>query len=121
MEPFPHLASPVALGPVELRNRVALLPHGLFFAPETPTANRAMIGGMVGNNSCGANSIVYGTVRDHLVSARGFLSDGSEVTFGPLTAGYLLAMGLTKPAICVALALPAVLAAALYAQARSVE
>lgn len=62
-----------------------LRPHGLFFAPETATANRAMIGGMVGNNSCGANSIVYGTTRDHLVSARGFLSDGSEVTFGPLT------------------------------------
>ena len=63
-----------------------LKPHGVFFAPETATANRAMIGGMVGNNSCGANSIVYGTTREHLVSARGFLSDGSEVTFGPLTA-----------------------------------
>lgn len=62
-----------------------LKPHGVFYTPETSTANRAMIGGMVGNNSCGANSIVYGTVREHLVSARGFLSDGSEVTFGPLT------------------------------------
>ncbi len=62
-----------------------LQPHGLFFTPETSTANRAMIGGMVGNNSCGANSIVYGTAREHLVSARGFLSDGSEVTFGPLS------------------------------------
>src|SRR5690606_17302344 len=47
---------------------------------------RAMIGGMGGNNSCGANSIVYGTTREHLISARGFLSDGSEATFGPLTA-----------------------------------
>jgi FAD/FMN-containing dehydrogenase len=35
-----------------------LKPHGLFFGPETSTANRAMIGGMVGNNSCGSNSIV---------------------------------------------------------------
>ena len=34
MAPFPHLASPVSLGPVELRNRVALLPHGLFFADQ---------------------------------------------------------------------------------------
>ena len=59
--------------------------HGVFFTPETSTANRAMIGGMVGNNSCGANSIVYGTTREHLVSVRGFLSDGSEATFGPLT------------------------------------
>jgi FAD/FMN-containing dehydrogenase/Fe-S oxidoreductase len=64
---------------------LALAPHGLFFTPETATANRAMIGGMVGNNSCGANSIVYGTTREHLVSTRGFLSDGSEATFGPLT------------------------------------
>lgn len=62
-----------------------LKPHGVFFTPETSTANRAMIGGMVGNNSCGANSIVYGTTREHLISARGFLSDGSEVTFGPLS------------------------------------
>ena len=62
-----------------------LKPHGVFFAPETSTANRAMIGGMVGNNSCGANSIVYGSTREHLISARGFLSDGSEVAFGPLT------------------------------------
>jgi FAD/FMN-containing dehydrogenase/Fe-S oxidoreductase len=62
-----------------------LKPHGVFFTPETSTANRAMIGGMVGNNSCGANSIVYGSTREHLVSARGFLSDGSESTFGPLT------------------------------------
>ena len=59
--------------------------HGVFFTPETSTANRAMIGGMVGNNSCGANSIVYGSTREHLVAARGFLSDGSEVVFGPLT------------------------------------
>ena len=58
-----------------------LKPFGLFFAPETSTANRATIGGMVGNNSCGANSIVYGSTRDHLVSARGYLSDGTEVTF----------------------------------------
>lgn len=59
-----------------------LKPHGLFFAPETSTANRAMIGGMVGNNSCGANSIVYGSTREHLLEVKAVLSDGSEVTFG---------------------------------------
>jgi FAD/FMN-containing dehydrogenase/Fe-S oxidoreductase len=62
-----------------------LAPHGLFFPPETSTAAWAMIGGMVGNNSCGANSIAWGTTRDHLVSVRGFLADGSEATFGPLS------------------------------------
>lgn len=55
--------------------------YGLFFAPETSTANRAMVGGMVGNNSCGANSIVYGTTRDHILEAEAILSDGSFVTF----------------------------------------
>ena len=62
-----------------------LAPYGLFFAPETSTANWAMIGGMVGNNSCGANSIAWGSTRDHLISARGFLADGSDVTFAPLS------------------------------------
>jgi len=78
----------VRVQPGVIRNELNLYlkPHGCFFTPETSTANRAMIGGMVGNNSCGANSIVHGAVREHLVSARGFLSDGSEVTFGPLTA-----------------------------------
>ena len=68
-----------------------LAPHGLFFGPETSTASWAMIGGMVGNNSCGSNSIAYGSTRDHLVSARGFLADGSEVSFGPLSADELAA------------------------------
>ena len=62
-----------------------LAPHGLCFAPETSTASWAMIGGMVGNNSCGSNSIAWGTTRDHLLRVRGFLADGSEATFGPLT------------------------------------
>ncbi|HEU5079085.1 MAG TPA: FAD-linked oxidase C-terminal domain-containing protein [Opitutaceae bacterium] len=77
----------VRVQPGVVRNELnlRLAPDGLFFPPETSTANRAMIGGMVGNNSCGANSIVYGTTREHLVSARGLLSDGSEATFGPLT------------------------------------
>jgi FAD/FMN-containing dehydrogenase/Fe-S oxidoreductase len=76
----------VRVQPGVVRNELnaALAPHGLMFGPETSTANRAMIGGMVGNNSCGSNSIVYGSTRDHLVSARGFLSDGSMATFGPL-------------------------------------
>ncbi len=79
----------VRVQPGVVRNELnfALAPHGLFFGPETSTANRAMIGGMVGNNSCGSNSIVYGSTRQHLISARGFLSDGSEVSFGPLTSG----------------------------------
>ena len=58
---------------------------GLMFGPETSTANRAMIGGMVGNNSCGSNSVVYGSARDHLKEVKAILADGSEVVFEDLT------------------------------------
>ncbi len=61
---------------------MALKPFGLYFGPETSTANRAMIGGMVGNNSCGSNSVVYGSTREHLLEVKAILSDGSEATFG---------------------------------------
>lgn len=59
--------------------------QGLFFGPETSTANRAMVGGMVGNNSCGSNSIVYGSTREHLVEVEVILSDGTTTTFKALT------------------------------------
>jgi FAD/FMN-containing dehydrogenase/Fe-S oxidoreductase len=58
-----------------------LKPHDLFFGPETSTANRAMIGGMVGNNSCGSNSVVYRSTREHLLEVKALLSDGSEAEF----------------------------------------
>jgi FAD/FMN-containing dehydrogenase/Fe-S oxidoreductase len=60
---------------------VYLKPHQLYFGPETSTANRAMIGGMVGNNSCGSNSIVYGSTREHILEARVVLADGNVTTF----------------------------------------
>src|SRR6516165_7994071 len=77
----------VRVQPGVVRNELnlALAPHGVFFAPETSTQNRCMIGGMVGNNACGANSVVYGSTRDHLVSVRAVLSDGSIAEFGPLS------------------------------------
>jgi FAD/FMN-containing dehydrogenase/Fe-S oxidoreductase len=62
-----------------------LKPYGLLFGPETSTASRAMIGGMIGNNSCGLHSIIWGTTRDNLLEVRTILSDGADVTFGPLT------------------------------------
>ena len=58
-----------------------LKPYGLFFGPETSTANRAMIGGMVGNNSCGSNSVVYRSTREHLLEVKAILSDGTEAVF----------------------------------------
>lgn len=61
-----------------------LKPHGLFFGPETSTSNRCMIGGMVGNNACGAHSLVYGSTRNHTLELNALLSDGSEAVFRPL-------------------------------------
>lgn len=59
----------------------ALKDVGLFFGPETSTANRCMIGGMVANNACGLHSLVYGSTRDHTLEINAILSDGSEVCF----------------------------------------
>jgi FAD/FMN-containing dehydrogenase/Fe-S oxidoreductase len=62
-----------------------LVKHGLQFAPETSTANRCCIGGMLGNNSCGLHSLIYGSTREHILEVEGILSDGSDVTFKSLT------------------------------------
>ncbi|MCB0513562.1 MAG: FAD-binding oxidoreductase, partial [Bacteroidetes bacterium] len=58
--------------------------QNLYFAPETSTANRAMVAGMVGNNSCGANSIVYGSTRNHVLELKGFLSNGDAISIKAL-------------------------------------
>jgi FAD/FMN-containing dehydrogenase/Fe-S oxidoreductase len=62
-----------------------LEPYRLIVGPNTSTANRATIGGMVGNNSCGSTSIVFGNTRDHVKSLQTVLADGSLVEFGSLS------------------------------------
>ncbi len=62
-----------------------LEPYGLFFGPETSTSNRCMMGGMLGNNSCGARSLIYGSTRDHTLEVKAVLSDGSETVFKALS------------------------------------
>jgi FAD/FMN-containing dehydrogenase/Fe-S oxidoreductase len=56
---------------------------GLGFGPDTSTSNRATIGGMIGNNSSGSHSIVYGCTIDHVHELEVVLADGSRATFGP--------------------------------------
>jgi FAD/FMN-containing dehydrogenase/Fe-S oxidoreductase len=58
--------------------------HGLFFAPETSTSNRCNIGGMMGNNSCGANALRYGSTREHVLSSKNVLSNGDVVDFSDM-------------------------------------
>jgi len=62
-----------------------LAPLGLQFGPNTSTSNRCMMGGMVGNNSCGTTSIYAGATRDHTLELKTILSDGEEATFSDLT------------------------------------
>jgi len=58
--------------------------HGLLFAPDTSTSNRATLGGMIGNNSCGARSARYGMTIDHVDSLDVVLSDGSRARLAPV-------------------------------------
>lgn len=62
-----------------------LRPYGLMFGPETSTASRAMIGGMIGNNSSGLHSIVWGDTRENLLAAKVLLDDANLVEFSDLS------------------------------------
>src|SRR5438067_10492963 len=62
----------------------ALKPHGLWFPVDISTASRATIGGMAANNSCGARSLRYGTMRDNVLSIDAVLADGISAHFGPI-------------------------------------
>lgn len=59
---------------------------GLQFGPDTSTTNRCMMGGMIGNNSCGSFSIKYKTTREHTLEIKAVLSDGSVAVFHPLSS-----------------------------------
>ncbi len=61
--------------------------HGLFFPVDVSTASRATIGGMAGNNSCGARSVRYGLMRDNVLTIDALLANGDEATFGPVPEG----------------------------------
>ena len=63
--------------------------HGLQYAPDPTTANRACVGGGIGNNTCGAHSVIYGKTLDHIRELDVILSDGSRAHLGELTPGEL--------------------------------
>ena len=68
-----------------------LAPHGLLYGIDPSTQNRATIGGGVGNNSCGAHSIVYGKTIDNVHSLEAVLADGTKTTFEALDGAALQA------------------------------
>lgn len=72
-------------GVVRDRLNAQLKPLGLQFAPDPATGSRATVGGMVGNNSSGTRSIVYGKTIDHVLSCRVALADGTVIDCEPRT------------------------------------
>jgi FAD/FMN-containing dehydrogenase/Fe-S oxidoreductase len=76
-------------GVVQEQLNLAGARHGLMFGPDTSTRNRATLGGMIGNNSAGSQSVRYGMTIDHVLGLDVVLADGSQSTLGPLTAGEL--------------------------------
>ena len=67
----------------------ALKPYGLWYPVDISTGSRATIGGMAANNSCGARSLRYGTMRDNVLSIDAILQDGTSAHFGPTQRGAL--------------------------------
>ena len=74
----------VQAGVVKDQLNKALEPHGLFFAPELSTSNRATIGGMINTDACGQGSCIYGKTSHHVLSLTTVLLDGTVWTSRPL-------------------------------------
>lgn len=70
----------VQCGVVKDQLNAAIKPHGLFFAPELSTSNRATIGGMINTDASGQGSCRYGKTRDHVLELKTVLLDGTEWT-----------------------------------------
>ena len=62
-----------------------LKPRGLFFPVDVSPANRATIGGMAGNNSCGSRSIRYGNMVHNVHAISAILAGGTAVRFGEVS------------------------------------
>ena len=59
--------------------------YGLHFAPDPATSSRANVGGMVGNNSSGTKSIIYGKTVDHILEVKALLADGTVLQLSKKT------------------------------------
>ncbi|BCB09517.1 hypothetical protein HHSLTHF2_34070 [Vreelandella venusta] len=77
----------VQAGVVKDQLNAALKPHGLFFAPELSTSNRATIGGMISTDASGQGSCEYGKTRDHVLELDTILLGGQHLHSRALSAG----------------------------------
>jgi FAD/FMN-containing dehydrogenase/Fe-S oxidoreductase len=71
-------------GVVQAHLNTALAPYGLFFAPDPSTKDRCTIGGMIGNNSCGAHSAAHGKTSENVLAVDVLLYDGTRLKLGPV-------------------------------------
>jgi FAD/FMN-containing dehydrogenase/Fe-S oxidoreductase len=67
----------------ELNDQVAKF--NLHFAPDPATSSRAVVGGIVANNSSGTKSILYGKTVDHILEAKVLLADGTGLLLKQFT------------------------------------
>ncbi|TCK32626.1 FAD/FMN-containing dehydrogenase [Paraburkholderia sp. BL8N3] len=74
----------VEAGVVKDQLNAALKPHGLFFAPELSTSNRATIGGMISTDASGQGSCTYGKTRDHVLALETVLVGGERLSTIPV-------------------------------------
>ncbi|MDT8879883.1 FAD-binding and (Fe-S)-binding domain-containing protein [Halomonas saccharevitans] len=80
----------VQAGVVKDQLNAALKPHGLFFAPDLSTSNRATIGGMISTDASGQGSCEYGKTRDHVLELATVLLGGERLVSRPLADEALL-------------------------------
>ena len=62
--------------------QAAARPHGLRFGPDPSTWSRATLGGMIGNNACGAHALAYGRTADNVVELDVIDGTGRRFTAG---------------------------------------
>src|SRR3954452_23091007 len=82
----------VEAGVVKDQLNAALVPRGLFFAPELSTSNRATVGGMISTDACGQGSCLYGKTRNHVLELTSVLLDGTVWRSTPLAEDELAAV-----------------------------
>ena len=80
-------------GVVQEQLNLHVRPMGFLFGPDTSTANRATIGGMMGNNSAGSHSILYGKTIDHVLEMDVVLSSGEGRAFREMKLEEAVARG----------------------------
>jgi FAD/FMN-containing dehydrogenase len=60
-----------------------LAPHRLMFGPKPATHDHCTLGGMIGNNSCGATAQAYGKTVDNVLRLEVLTYDGERFWAGP--------------------------------------